>query len=76
VGVYNIIIGDIYNYNKTDVRLNIGKKEKVITTISKTIKITAAKDTSQKSTIIAKIISGNSTVLPLLIILAGKTIQK
>jgi hypothetical protein len=30
VGVYNIIVGDIYNYNKIGVRLGIGKKEKVI----------------------------------------------
>jgi hypothetical protein len=46
VGVYNIIVGDIYNYNETDVCLSIGKKEKVITTVSKAIKITAIKDTS------------------------------
>jgi hypothetical protein len=46
VGVYNIIVGDIYNYNETGVRLGVGKKEKVIITISKAIRITAAKDTS------------------------------
>ena len=45
MGIYNIIIGDIYNYNKTGVRLGIGKKKKVITTISKALRITAAKNT-------------------------------
>ena len=46
MGVYNIIVGDIYNYNKIGVRLGIGKKEKVIITIFKAIKIIAIKDTS------------------------------
>jgi hypothetical protein len=46
VGIYNIIVGDIYNYNKTGVRLGVGKKEKVITAISKPLRITAVKDTS------------------------------
>ena len=46
VGIYNIVVGDTYNYNETGVRLGIGKKEKVITTISKALRITAAKDTS------------------------------
>jgi hypothetical protein len=31
VGLYKIIVGDIYNYNKTGIRLGAGKKEKVIT---------------------------------------------
>jgi len=39
-------MGDIYNYNKTGVRLGVGKKEKVITAISKPLRITAVKDTS------------------------------
>jgi hypothetical protein len=46
IGVYNIIVGDIYNYNKTNMRLGIDKKEKVIITIFKAIKIIAIKDTS------------------------------
>ena len=46
IGIYNIIIGDIYNYNKTGMRLSIGKKEKVITTIFKALRITTTKDTS------------------------------
>jgi hypothetical protein len=33
VGLYNIIVGDIYNYNKTGIRLGAGKKEKVITAL-------------------------------------------
>jgi len=40
------MVGDIYNYNKIGVRLGIGKKEKVIITISKVLRITAVKDTS------------------------------
>ena len=39
------MVGDIYNYDKTGVRLGIGKKEKVITA-SKALRITAIKDTS------------------------------
>jgi len=46
VGIYNIVVGDIYNYNKTGVDLGVGKKEKVIITISKPFRITAIKDTS------------------------------
>jgi hypothetical protein len=30
IGLYGIKVGDIYNYNKTGVRLGKGKKEKVI----------------------------------------------
>ena len=74
VGIYNIIVGDIYNYNKIGVRLGIGKKEKVIITISKALRITAIKDTSQESATIAETISSNGAVLPLLVILASKTI--
>ena len=40
------MVGDIYNYNEIGMRLGIGKKEKVITTISKALRIIAAKDTS------------------------------
>jgi len=46
VGIYNIMVGDIYNYNEIGMRLGIGKKEKVIITISKALRITTAKDTS------------------------------
>jgi hypothetical protein len=74
VGIYNIIVGDIYNYNKIGIRLGIGKKERVITTIFKALRITAIKDTSRESTTIAEIIFSNNTVLPLFVILAGKTI--
>ena len=74
MGIYNIIVGDIYNYNKTGVCLGIDKKEKVITTIFKALRITAAMDTSRESATVTKIIFSNSTVLPLLVILAGKTI--
>ena len=70
------MVGDIYNYNKTGVCLDIGKKEKVIITIFKALRITTIKDTSWESTTITKIISSDSTILPLFIILAGKTIQK
>jgi len=75
VGLYEIIMGDTYNYNKTGVHLGTDKKEKVITT-SKAFQITAAKDTSYKSATIAEVISGNGAVGPPLVILAGKTIQK
>ena len=74
VGIYNIMVGDTYNYDETGVRLGIGKKEKVITTISKAFRITAAKDTSRESVTVAETISGNGAVLPPLVILAGKTI--
>jgi len=33
VGLYKIIVGDIYNYNEIGVRLGVGKKEKVIITL-------------------------------------------
>ena len=46
MGIYNIMVGDIYNYNKTGVRLGVGKKEKVITTISKALRITVPTDTN------------------------------
>ena len=46
VGIYNIIVGDIYNYNKIVMRLGIGKKEKIFITISKALKITVIKNTS------------------------------
>jgi len=31
VGLYEIMVGDTYNYNETGIRLGVGKKEKVIT---------------------------------------------
>ena len=67
MGIYNIIVGDIYNYNETGVRLSIGKKEKVIITIFKALIITAVKDISQESATVAEIIFGNSAVLPLFV---------
>ena len=70
------MVGDTYNYDETGVRLGIGKKEKVITTIFKALRITAAKDTNRESATIAETISGDGAVLPPLVILAGKTIQK
>lgn len=33
IGLYKIIVGDIYNYNKINIRLGVGKKEKVITAL-------------------------------------------
>ena len=33
VGLYEIMVGDIYNYNKIGIRLGVGKKEKVITAL-------------------------------------------
>ena len=74
MGIYNIIVGDIYNYNKIGVCLNINKKKKVIITIFKALRITIVKDTSWESTTIIETISSNSTILPPLIILAGKII--
>jgi len=65
VGLYKIIAGDIYNYNKMGIYLGVGKKEKVIT---------AAKDTSCESATVAEVISGDGVVGFLLIILASKTI--
>jgi len=73
VGLYKIIVGDIYNYNKTGIRLGIGKKEKVIITL-KAFRITTAKDTCRESATVAEVISGDRVIGPLLIILAGKTI--
>jgi hypothetical protein len=70
------MVGDTYNYDETGVRLGIGKKEKVITTIFKALRITAAKDTNRESATIAETISGDGAVLLPLVILAGKTIQK
>ena len=67
-------MGDIYNYNEIGVRLGIGKKEKVIITISKALRITAVKDTSWESATVAETISSDGAILPLLVILAGKTI--
>jgi hypothetical protein len=66
-------VGDIYNYNKTGIRLGIGKKEKVITAL-KAFRITAAKDTNRESATVIEMISSNGVIGPLLIILAGKTI--
>lgn len=73
---YNCTVGDTYNYDEIGVRLGIGKKGKVITTISKALRITAAKDTSRESATVAETISGDGAVLPSLVVLAGKTIQK
>jgi hypothetical protein len=33
IGLYEIMVGDIYNYNKIGVRLGVGKKKKVITAL-------------------------------------------
>ena len=75
VGLYKIMVGDIYNYNETGIRLGVGKKEKVITAL-KAFRITTVKDTSRELATVAEVISGNGVVGPLLIILTGKTIQK
>ena len=75
VGLYKIIVGDIYNYNKIGIRLGIGKKEKVITAL-KAFRITTVKDTSRESAMVAEVISGDGVIGPPLVILAGKTIQK
>ena len=74
VGIYNIVVGDTYNYDETGVRLSIGKKEKVITTIFKAFRITAAKDTSWESATITETISGDGAVLSLLVILCDGTL--
>ena len=66
-------MGDIYNYDETGVYLSVGKKEKVIMTL-KAFQITTAKDINCESAIVAKVISSDRVVRPLLIILAGKTI--
>ena len=68
-------MGDIYNYNKTGIRLGVGKKEKVIIAL-KAFQITAIKDTSYESAIVAEVISSDRVIGPLFIILVGKTIQK
>jgi len=73
VGLYKIIVGDIYNYNETGIRLGVGKKEKVIIAL-KAFQITAVKDTSRESATVAEVISGNRAIGPLLVILVGKTI--
>jgi len=75
VGLYEIMVGDIYNYDEMGICLGIGKKEKVITA-SKAFRITAAKDTSRESATVAEVISGDGVVGPQLSILASKTIQK
>ena len=67
------MVGDIYNYNKTGIRLGVGKKEKVIIAL-KAFQITAVKDTSRELAIVVEVISSNRAVGPPLIILAGKTI--
>ena len=68
------MVGDIYNYDEIGVHLSIGKKEKVITIISKALRIITVKHTIWEFATIAETISGNNAVLPLFIILAGKTI--
>ena len=73
VGLYKIIVRDIYNYNKTGICLGAGKKEKVIIAL-KAFQITTAKDTSRESATVIEVISSNRAVGPLLVILAGKTI--
>jgi len=73
VGLYKIIVGDIYNYNKIGIYLGVGKKEKVIIAL-KAFRITAAKDTYRELATVAEVISGDRVVGPLLVILAGKTI--
>ena len=75
VGLYEIMVGDTYNYNETGIRLGVGKKEKVITA-SKAFRITTVKDTSRESAMVAEVISGDGVIGPPLVILAGKTIQK
>ena len=75
VGLYEIMVGDTYNYDETGIRLGAGKKEKVIIAL-KAFRITAAKDTSRESATVAEVISGDGAVGPPLVILAGKTIQK
>ena len=75
MGLYEIIVKNTYNYNKTGIHLGIGKKEKVITA-SKAFQITTVKDTSHESATVTKVISDNRVIGPPLIILAGKTIQK
>ena len=67
------MVGDIYNYNKTGIRLGVGKKEKVIIAL-KAFRITTVKDTSRKSATVIEVISSNRAVGPPLIILVGKTI--
>jgi hypothetical protein len=67
------MVGDIYNYNKTGIRLGVGKKEKVIIAL-KAFRITAAKDTCCESATVAEVISSDGAVGPPLVILAGKTI--
>ena len=73
VGLYDIIVRDIYNYNKIGICLGVGKKEKVNIAL-KAFRITAVKDTSRKLATVIEVISSNRAVGPLLIILAGKTI--
>ena len=73
VGLYKIIVGDIYNYNKTGIRLGVSKKEKVIIAL-KAFQITATKDTSHELATVVEVISSNRAVGPPLVILAGKTI--
>ena len=58
MGLYKIIVGDIYNYNKIGIRLGIGKKKKVITAL-KAFSITIVKDTSRKLAIVIEVISSN-----------------
>ena len=73
MGLYKIIVGDIYNYNKMGIRLGVGKKEKVIIAL-KAFRITTVKDTSRELATVAEVISSNRAVGPPLIILVGKTI--
>ena len=73
IGLYKIIVGDIYNYNKIGIRLGAGKKEKVIIAL-KAFQITAIKNTSRESATVVEVISNNRAVGSPLIILAGKTI--
>ena len=67
------MVGDIYNYNKTGIRLGAGKKEKVIIAL-KAFWITAVKDTCRELATVVEVISGNRAIGPPLVILVGKTI--
>jgi hypothetical protein len=73
VGLYEIMVGDIYNYNKIGIRLGVGKKEKVITAL-KAFWITVVKDTSRELAMVAEVMSSDRAVGLLFIILAGKAI--
>ncbi|OCK98709.1 uncharacterized protein K441DRAFT_541938, partial [Cenococcum geophilum 1.58] len=67
-----IEVRDTYNYDKTGIRLGIGKKEKVIVKATRG-RIKLGITTNRESCTLGECISADGDVQPPLLILKGKT---